>query len=192
MNEVSPRGRRWFRFSLRSLLVLITVGAASSFVYWTGWPWWLACYDQMRFETAVRSIRAGMTPDETEAFIKHEISQFSVIVPSGMENDHVLLTRYTLERGVYFLLFKTKRGDSPYANECPVTSVEGFRFPQLPTDYQPRTEQAQRDLASWQQPLSTAERSETAFWLDAMVILTGDRSNSYGLEFERFYSAGVD
>jgi hypothetical protein len=111
-----------------------------------------------------------------------------------MENDHVLLTRYTLKRGVYFLLFRTKRDDSIsiYANECPVTSVEAFRFPPLPSDYQPRTAQAQRDLASWHEPLSTAERSETAFWLDAMVILTGDRSNTYGLQFERFFAEGVD
>src|SRR5262245_20243129 len=111
MSEVPPSRRRQFRFGLRSLLVLITVGAVLSFVYWTGWPWWLAYYDQMRFETAVRSIRTGVTPAEAEALLGHKDSRFSVIVPSGMENDHVLLARYTLERGVYFLLFKTKRGD---------------------------------------------------------------------------------
>ncbi len=130
-----------------------------------------------------------MTPAEADAAIDRQQGRHSVIIPSGLVNDHVILRQYTLQRGTYFLLFKTRRGDSNFASDCPVTSFEAFRFPPIPTDYQPSTPHARKVLPdNWHPRPSPAELPTVAFWIDAMEVLTGDRTNHYGLEFERFFA----
>ena len=58
MTETKPK-RRWFRFSVRTLLVVVTFAAVGSWVYWIGWPWWTNLYEQTEFLAAVRQIKAG-------------------------------------------------------------------------------------------------------------------------------------
>jgi hypothetical protein len=38
MTEIKPK-RRWFRFGLRTLLVVVTLAAVGSWGYWVAWPW---------------------------------------------------------------------------------------------------------------------------------------------------------
>jgi hypothetical protein len=40
MTDVSQSRRRWFRFRLRTLLMLLTVAAVGSWAYWYGWDRW--------------------------------------------------------------------------------------------------------------------------------------------------------
>ena len=40
MDQPPAIRRRWFRFSLRMLLAVVTLAAVGSWGYWIGWPWW--------------------------------------------------------------------------------------------------------------------------------------------------------
>ena len=69
MAEMSdaPKRRR-FRYSLRTLLIVVTLAAIASWAYWIGWPWWLIQRErwqiqreQARFVESLKNLKAGMT-----------------------------------------------------------------------------------------------------------------------------------
>ena len=57
MNDAPVNRRRWFRFRLRTLLVVVTVAAVGSWGYWVAWPWWQAYREQTLFEAAIQHLK---------------------------------------------------------------------------------------------------------------------------------------
>jgi hypothetical protein len=66
MTDAKPK-RRWFRFSLRTLLVLVTLAAVGSWAYWIGWPWWLVSREQSQIVELVSQLKIGISMNEVEA-----------------------------------------------------------------------------------------------------------------------------
>ena len=60
MSETKPK-RRWFRFSLRTFLAVVTLAAVASWAYWICWPLWAKGAAQLAFERSARQLKAGIT-----------------------------------------------------------------------------------------------------------------------------------
>ena len=56
-NQSTANRGRWFKFSLRTLLVLVTVAAVASWGYGVTWPWWQAYREQTLFEAAIQHLK---------------------------------------------------------------------------------------------------------------------------------------
>jgi uncharacterized membrane protein YjgN (DUF898 family) len=56
------------RFSLRTLLIVVTLAAIASWAYWIGWPWWKIQREhwqiqreQALFIESIKDLKAGMS-----------------------------------------------------------------------------------------------------------------------------------
>ena len=60
MDMLLSVSRRLLRFSLATLLSIVAVGAAASWLYFIGWPSWQLHREQADFEESAKQLKAGM------------------------------------------------------------------------------------------------------------------------------------
>ena len=113
MTETKPK-RRWFRFSLRTLLTVVAIAAVASWGYWVGWPWWQAYREQVGFEAAVRQLKAGVTTELAEDQIPRQ-SHDSAILYSGSSGWTCTITQHFRRNAnycIYYMYPESSMGSS--------------------------------------------------------------------------------
>ena len=164
MTETKPK-RRWFRFSLRTLLVVVTLVAMASWAYWIGWPLWLLHKEQARFLESVRNLKAGVLwkdvglQCQTCGGGQYAIQEFR----------NKTLVMVCWPNITYCVLIEIENVGT--IEKC--TKIELFRIPPLSLE--------ERDPGNPRNPKREYMRS---FFL----MIGGDRKDSGGFQYELIYS----
>ena len=114
------------RFNLRSLLILVALSAFACWAYWIGWPWW----EQVRFESALRQLKAGATAYDVMQLRKNSSSDFT----GDAFGNSIGMTTFVVPDGIYcaYFLYPHQSGGML---QRPSTSVSVFRLPRVPPGY---------------------------------------------------------
>jgi hypothetical protein len=184
--------RRWFRFSLWTLFVLVTVVAVGSVAYWIGWPSWQDYCERTSVEKLFMTFKRGMTTDECENVFFDDYSTFkgqvqfesSSSVRAGTGNINLDAGKATY---VAFIEFEPNGSDGT-VNTC--KRIEVYQLPQPQVGYKARTEIG-RDLESRYfatRPFGPYEFARLLYIKDFNQFITGDRKNNPGFQYELIYS----
>ena len=175
------------QFSLRTLMLVVTVIAAMCGAYWFGWPAWKNHQQQVRFESAVRQLKAGMTARAAEELLPVQSNYFQLMhwQPDG---NYEALSRHVLNNVVYCVLYKFDRLPSPDAL-TPYVSVKVFRLPFIPHGDDPADGNRNPGVTSGKMDppppggILTEPYFNYFFW-----FVSEDRKINPGFEYELIYS----
>ena len=178
MTDAKPK-RRWFRFSLRSLLAVVTLAGVASW-YWISWPWWVAYREQVRVETAIRHLKAGTPPsfpaslDAARSVVRAvTFKRVSELPEPDDKHPEIVLLPYVTERAVYCICFVV--AEKPRSDRhAPSTSLEAFRLPRMPKNYQPK--------------MHLKSEPELDYIADFFSIHTGENVDDHRIQYELIYS----
>ncbi|HTM56291.1 MAG TPA: hypothetical protein VL175_19835 [Pirellulales bacterium] len=133
--------RRWFRFSLRTLFVVVTMVAASCWVYLAGWPRWQLYREQSDFEESVKQLRAGMTPNEGSNLARFETCVFKgIALGQTPASEQVVFNVYSWPNACYCICYILSGPPMQDFNAQKTDRIEVYCLPPVPVDYKsPRT-----------------------------------------------------
>ena len=182
MTDTKPK-RRWFRFSLRTLLTVVAIAAVASWGYWVGWPWWQAYREQVGFEAAVRQLKAGVTTELAEDQIPRQ-SHDSAILYSGSSGWTCTITQHFRRNANYCIYYMYPESSMGSSADVPCVSVSVYRLPCAPHDYR-----ALRDHHFGRRPAINDTRLQDMDYVgDFADFILDDLPNSHGIKFELIYS----
>jgi hypothetical protein len=181
--------RRWFRFSLRSLIIFVTAGAALSWAYFFGWPWFSAYYEQVRFERAAKQLKVGdSTFSVMGAFTAAGLLAPKKMAPTSYTSteSHTLfgLSQFVLKNAVYFVYLEYPKDYSGGLLSAPSVRVEVFRLPPVPPEYQAQRKLVDKGNGNRTEPPKPGEAPEKAYGDDFEDFIKSDRRDRNGLRFE--------
>lgn len=183
----------WPRFGLRTLLLLLTVGALASWAYWDLWPKLKQYRAQQPFLEQAKELKRGQLISEAW---RPTLTTYGppFISDSGRHDAKGRYTRslvcsFPNKLYVVFWRFKDSR--------C--SSVEVFGLPAAPKDYVAKTERSRIDAElearhkanydpRWPQPRSNLTPSQLAYRRDFIEMIAGDRQNDLGFNYTLIHS----
>jgi hypothetical protein len=184
------RRRRRLRFSLRGLLLLLTVAAVGSWVYWDGWDRWELRREQQQFVAQMKELRRGglISHDWRPRLTRYGppfVSEYGGHDAKGRYKRY-FACRWPNALYVVFWQFKDSR--------C--TSVEVFCLPPAPNNYKPQTLRSRlavKQQAEYLAPprprrvrspyMSVDDPNHLAYKLDFVEMIAGDRLDRQGFEY---------
>jgi hypothetical protein len=163
------------RFSLRTLLVLVTICAVASWVYWIGWPWWRDHRQQSRFVDAARQLKVGMMAGESEHLRDFE-SKFAAGVRLDIDQniEGGLICHYWPDTAYCFYWVQAKQDFHGWPLNPPMQRIELYRLPPVPRGYR----------STW----LPATNPTLDYEFDFLRFLNGDRNNNPGFKYELIYA----
>lgn len=178
-----------FRFSLRTLLIVVTLSAVSFWAYWFGWPRWQMYREQVRFEESVRQLKVGMTDEEASRLIRWPKKVTTSTIASDKKGRPIIMAKYDWPNVIYCVYYVCPGDGGPHRVPC--TSVEVFRLPPVPRGYEPRTKAGRWYVTHTMRPLKPAEIPTAAYFSDFLEVISGDRKDNHGIEYELIYADPV-
>jgi len=178
MNEKTAKRRRWFQFRLRTLFVLVAVGALLCWGYWIGWPWFVSYREQLMWMDSAVQVRAGMTFREAveksgEAKTGHySDSRFNYGLPYRQAN-------FLDWPGVEYCICYTR--DLTWGPDLPLERIEIFRL-SLPVAWYAHFHKKSRG------PEDSVRYAPAADHEAFADFVFGDRKNDPGFKYELIYS----
>ena len=178
MTETKPK-RRWFRFSLRALLAVVTLAAVGSWAYWVAWPWWQAYREQIGFEAAVRELR---------------ISGGDSIHLERLPLQRSDTTHSTRDINLSYDIGKYVRRNASYCIVCSLRhkfeflKISAFRLQHAPDDYQPYREHNLTGRGT----LTAGQLRELKYIDDFADFILGDAQDGRRYQYELIYSDPPD
>ena len=112
----------------------------------------------------------------------------STVATNNEQGKRIALTQIDLKSATYFVFYRySDEYQGGLADRAPTSSVEVFRLPPVPKDYQPRTPRQIEDLA---RSGDTGMQADAGNYYanDFMNVISGDRKDNYGLQYELIYS----
>jgi len=179
MTEIKPK-RRWFSFSLRALLVVVTMAAVGSWACWVAWPWWQAYREQAQFEAAVRQLKIG-DPNLLDNHLlptKNNDSWFS----TG-DGKFLYLTGKFIRSTFSYCIVCTARTPKPMT-KFDWVNVSVYRLNHAPPNYQPYRD---HDCSAFKEYTSGWSR-EIKYVFDFADFILGDAEDGRHFEYELIYS----
>jgi hypothetical protein len=170
--------RRRLRFGLRTLLAAVTLVAVAAWTYSVGWPWWVAYYEQVRFERIAANLKAGVTTGEiwTRVGTNYQVSTTYTATASFKQ---VGMMRFQLQNAVYFVCLEYPKDYAGTMLSAPSTRVEVYRLPPLPRDDRSRRNQHTNS--------TTGAPALDVYTEDFHAFYLGDRQDSGGLHIEQIH-----
>lgn len=176
--------RQWFRFSLRTLLAVVTLAAVGVWV-WTSMPLWLKGREQLDFERSARQIKAGMKLSDEKLLLSKQRDYYS---SSDTSYRPILLARYDWPNAIYCVYYVLDQSPIKDPSDRRIESVQIFRIPAVPDGYQPRTLAGKRSIDRHVPPLKPEQKPIAGYMADFLDFLNGDRKNNPGFGYELIYS----
>lgn len=185
--------KRWLRFRLRSLLVCLSAAAVVSWAYWDGWQRWQWRAEQQDFLAQARALKHGGLMSESwrpnlQRYGPPYVSTDKGYGPKGGHFRRYLACRWPRALFVVFWRYTDSR--------C--SSVEVFRLSTAPTDYAAQTEHSRLGVAIRAEQIARPsvgreyrgadDAAQLAYKLDFIEMLSGDRRDAMGFEYELVYS----
>jgi hypothetical protein len=177
------------RFSLRTLLMIVTLAAVSFWGYWFGWPRWQIFREQVRFEESVKQLKVGMTENEASLLIRWPKTTRTNTVAFDQRGRPIVLAKYEWPNVIYCVYYVCQPGEGLHESESCI-SVEVFRLPPAPRAYAPQTESGRRRVSRSIPPIKPADVPEQAYMADFLAIISGDRKDNHGIEYDLIYADG--
>ena len=140
----NPPKRLSYRFSLRTLMILVTVAALGSWVYLEGWPRLVIFWQERQFESGARQLKVGSVPLTGMQLVPGKNPVSTTYTSSG-EGRLIGLTKYVWPNAVYCIYYVFPNGYSGGMMQAPCESVEVFRLPPVPLGYMARSEAGRLD-----------------------------------------------
>jgi len=174
MTEAKPK-RRWFQFSLRALLVLVSIVAIGSWAYWVAWPWWQAYREQAQFEAAVRQLKiSGFNPASMDRLPKQTSDSQ---VGTGDAKFNYIVGKYVRANASYCIVFTDHWPTEPRTFQ-PI-KIAAYRLQHAPIDYRPYRD---HDVPN------TGRLREIKHVEDFADFILGDPEDGRHFEYELIYS----
>jgi hypothetical protein len=192
MNAQSPR--RWLRFSLRTLVLLLTVTAVATWMYSDGWQRWRWYREQQEFEQQVRGLKAGQRMREFQASSRKIVTHKSAV--RGTQRIEVpkyaRYIRYDWPNATYIVYCDLNVEPPLWPDITKATRVEVYRLSAIPSHYAPKASAAQDILGRIQSmnqmtPWSWDDDA-LLFTVDFLQMISGNRQDSLGFEYELIYA----
>jgi hypothetical protein len=183
--------RRWFhfgyRFSLRTLMTLVTVAAIGTWGYLEGWPRLVVYWQERQFESGARQLKVGSVPLTGMQLVPGK-NPVSTTYTSNGEGRLIGMTKYVWPNAVYCIYYVFPGGYSGGMMQAPCESVEVFRLPPVPLGYMARTE-AGRERAHQDDGKSGGEAAQMeAYLTDFLTVISSDRQDKHGLQYELIHA----
>jgi hypothetical protein len=191
--EANSHRRRWLRFSLRSLIIVVTAGAVLSWVYFFGWPWFAAYYEQLLFERAAKQLKAG---DSTFS-VMGAFTAAGLLAPKKMASTSYSstesrtlfgLSQFVLKNAVYYVYTEYPKDYWGSLLSAPSVRVEVFRLPPMPRDYKAQRKVVDKGYGDRTEPPKPGESPEKTYADDFEDFIKSDRRDRNGLRFEVIHS----
>jgi len=152
------------RFSLRTLLMLVTLCAVACWAYWIGWPWWLLYQEQSRLLAAARTLKPGTAwyvhlPNGTSRGCQLSIGEF----PNNQ------LDMFSWPNVTYYILYEHENG--PDGTIAKYKKIEVFKAPPPPPESKKWTLGDYGDYAR-----------------EFFLMIGGDRKHNPGFKYELIYA----
>src|SRR5262245_16903316 len=175
------------RFSLRTLLLVVTAAAVFCWAYWIGWPWWLVYREQCAFEATVKQLHIGSTTNDmlalplSDARARAGVIERSFIYPAcgwfvrGWPN--------AVYVGVVLI------DESPIEHvRVRFKSVALYRLSPIPKDYQPFSASIRNASRAEYFANPKAEKARYIYAQDFLDFIIGDPKHNPGFKYELIYS----
>jgi hypothetical protein len=185
--------RSWLHFRLRALFVLLSVSAAASWVYWDGWQRWQWRNEQQDFLSQARTLKhGGLMSEGWRPELKHYGPPY-VSEEEGYGTNGGHFRRYVACRwpGTLFVVFWQYK-------ESHCSCVEVFRLPTAPPDYVAQSEHGRLGVTIRAELIAhpsvgreyrgADDAAQLAYKLDFIEMISGDRRDAMGFEYELVYS----
>jgi hypothetical protein len=191
MDETQPK-RRWFRFGLRTLFVVVTLAAVGSWTYWIGWSRWVTYREQVQFVESVEHIKVGMTAFQASKGLKPG-SHITVFQSAIEHRPAEVLVGYAWEDCIYCIYYVCVGDSQPtFQGDKPLVKAQAFRLAAMPTNYQWHGNTYQSFFQSIPKSESSSHRvqkySVAEYVQDFAGFISGDRKTNPGFEYELIYS----
>jgi hypothetical protein len=194
----TPQKRRRLRFNLRTALLLFTAAAIAVWLYWDGWQRWQWSVDQRKFVESAKLLRAGsFISDDWKPPLTYQYPFPPWLSGGGRHDRYGHYHRHSIWRwpNIQFVVYW--QFDGSYS-----TSVEVFRLPVAPRDYQPQTESSREYMRRGVPPLPPEVDREAylkanspakgAYLRDFLHMIQGDRKDSMGFNYELIHSDFIE
>jgi hypothetical protein len=188
MDDPPVTRRRWTAFSLRTVMIVVTVGAIASWMYWTAWPRWKIYRQQMAVESGAKQLKVGSTAMQGMQLLggkRLAPTSFTSTWPLGRKMYG--RTDYVWRNAIYCILYTYPEGYSGPLSSAPCESVALYRLAppkNLEVNWQPNISE-QETWALNHPQLSNYLRD---FSWHALVQDEAAKSNIPRVEFELLYS----
>lgn len=180
----APKKSWRIRFSLRSLLVALTAGAALAWFYWTGRFMW----QQAELEHAAKQLKCDQTFEDAVTTCE----QWHVAYMSGASGplgEQYGWIRYQWPNATYLLLAGIKPSANGTLDSCELTSIRLYRIPAAPHDYLPQTARGRLSaINSSRNGESKDEARKWAYFDDFLATVVGEIPDTLGFQYELIYS----
>jgi hypothetical protein len=172
-----------FRFSLRTMFILVTLAALASWFVVSGLPLWKTYQERTSIEAAAKQLKAGTSLFQASdaLFAAARKTMWYKIADADGAEESASSVHFATDHDAYiaFLRFRPRQIDAEHA---PCTSIEIFRLPLAPAKYQPQTA---RGRAAAKQPSGySPDQRLNVFISDFLEFLLSDRTNNPGFTYE--------
>ena len=201
MTETKPK-RRWFRFSLRTLLTVVMLAAMSSWAYRFGWPWWRDREYRPLLES-VKHLKAGTSEEQALQLIKgvNYPSVFKTEIHASDQSDTpnrptsmISCTWGDTIVCIYFVADDDNPGafQGLFNSARPCHHIEVFRLAARPDNYSVTRIPINRGgwfrYTRMLQLIRTQDISLQRYVEDFAAFISSDRKDNPGFQYELIYS----
>jgi hypothetical protein len=177
--------RRWSQFSLRTLFIITTAVAVGCWAHWVALPRWRIYLEQVAFEESIRSLRVDVSPSSGRNVIRWAGDvPIKEILFGDADHSPSELSVYVWPNAIYLVYYVLASDVQGVVEAFPSVSVEVFRIPPCPADYEAKFAGAREAHRLY----TSVNAAEARYIMDYWHFLSGDRKNDYGLKYERVFA----
>jgi hypothetical protein len=192
MTETKPK-HRWFRFSLRTIFVLVTVSTGSFWTYQTAGSQPKEG-DHGLFLQSIKQLKAGLTQDQASKLIAgtEKAAVFKTEVCATEDSDaayHPTQTvSYVWDDVIYCVYYVCERGHERDSTG-PCVQIQVFRLAEGPYSWEDEKGPSRDEvISSVPSPIKSDDFANHVYTQEFAKFLSSNRKHNNGFKYELIYS----